>query len=188
MLELFVDASSKEFYDEEKQEFFTLKSRVIELEHSLISVSKWESKWKISFLKFIDDKNYDVEKFMDYIRCMTVTPKVDPRLYGCLTQEQILQIADYINDPMTATTFQSYRQNTGRKKILTAEVIYQRMIVNGIWKECERWHLNRLLALIRVAEISNSTNSKSNQMSSQDVRRQYQALNNARRAKYKTRG
>lgn len=175
-----------EFFDERTEEFISIKSQHIVLEHSLLSISKWESKWKKAFLDSTLEKNKKTEEeMMDYIRCMTVTPNVNPLLYRCLSNENLQAINNYINDPMTATTFSDKGHSTSRT-IITSELIYYWMVAYNIPAEYEKWHINRLLTLIRICTIkANSSNKK---MSASEIRNQNAALNAARRAKYHTSG
>ena len=184
MLRIYV--TGDEFFDEAKQEFINIKSQHIVLEHSLLSISKWESKWKKAFLDSTLEKNKKTEEeMMDYIRCMTVTPNVNPLLYKCLSNENLQAINNYINDPMTATTFGT-QQSGSSKQVITSELIYYWMIAYNIPSEYEKWHINRLLTLIRICTIK--INTKSKKMSSTEIRNQNAALNAARRAKYHTSG
>lgn len=156
MLQLHIEGG--ELFDESTSSFIDVKSQTISLEHSLLSISKWESKWKKSFLWTTD---MTPDEAIDYVRCMTVTSNVDPLLYKFLNNEHIDKIQKYIDDPMTATTFakQEGSPQRGRQKI-TAEVIYYWMIALNIPFECQKWHLNRLLTLIRVCDIKNSPKKK----------------------------
>ena len=179
MLQITIPAT--ETWDESKQEFNYTKERTLQLEHSLVSLSKWESKWCKPFLSQ-KDKTY--EETIDYIRCMTVTPNVDPDIYYCLTTENLEQINDYISSPMTATFFSNTSSSVNRE-IITSEVIYYWMIALNIPFECKKWHLNRLLTLIRVCEIKNTPPKK---RSSQEIMSQNAALNAARRAELNSKG
>lgn len=172
----------RELYDEINNEFITIPEKTICLEHSLVSVSKWESKWKKPFLSK-EPKN--IEETIDYIKCMTITQNVDSRIYSYLTKENIKDINDYIDDKMTATTFYDVRQNTGHKETVTSELIYFWMISLNIPMECQRWHLNRLLTLIKICNIKNDTGKK---MSRNEIMSRNAALNAARRKQYNTRG
>lgn len=184
MLQIFIDGN--EFFNEETEEFVTVKSQKISLEHSLLSISKWESKWKKAFLDNTLEKNKKTdEETLDYIRCMTITPNVDPLLYQCLSAENYKEINEYINDDMTATTFSGKRQNSNRQ-IVTSEIIYYWMIAYNIPVEFEKWHINRLLTLIRICGIKNDP--KQHKMSQAAIHEQNRALNEARRAKYHTKG
>ena len=173
----------REKFDEEKEEFIEAKDHVISLEHSLVSVSKWESKWHIPFLYNKTPKTN--EQILDYIRCMTITQNVDPLIYYDLDADAIDKIQKYIDDPMTATTVHD-NQNTKRSsEIVTSEVIYYWMIANNIPVEFEKWHLNRLLTLIKVCSVKNTPPKK---MSKRATMTNNAALNAARRKAYNTRG
>lgn len=180
MLQIVIPAL--EYWDEEKERFVSEKEQVLQLEHSLISLSKWESKWCKSFLS---TKELSREENMDYIRCMTITKNVSPDTYRRLTNQHIEQINEYIKAPMTATTFREGRGAKGRKRIITAELIYYWMVAFNIPVEFQKWHLNRLLTLIRVCEIENSLKKK---QSANDILRENAALNAARKAQLKTKG
>ena len=179
MLRITIPAT--ETWDESKQEFNRTKERTLQLEHSLVSLSKWESKWCKPFLSQ-KDKTY--EETIDYIRCMTITPNVDPDIYYCLTTENLEQINDYINAPMTAMSFSETNVSTNRE-IVTSEVIYYWMIALNIPFECKKWHINQLLTLIRVCEIKNAPPKK---RSRQEILSQNAALNAARRAELNSKG
>lgn len=170
-----------ELYDEEKEEFITTKPQTLHLEHSLVSLAKWESKWNKPFLTK-DNKTY--EETIDYIRCMTITQNVSEDTYRLLTSEHIQQVNEYINLPMTATTF-SNQKKTPSKEVVTAEIIYYWMISLNIPFECQKWHLNRLLTLINVCNIKNQPKKK---MSKRDILNRNKALNKARREALNTKG
>lgn len=170
-----------EMFDEQTQSFFTLKGQTLQLEHSLVSLSKWESKWCKPFLSK-ELKTLDETK--DYIRCMTITQNVDPEIYNRLSNSNIEAINKYIDAPMTATTFNNRNQSSS-KEIITSELIYYWMISFNIPMECQKWHLNRLLTLIRVCNIKNSPPKK---MGKRDIASQYASLNAARRKQFNTKG
>ena len=178
MLEIIVPG--REFFDEDKNEFVVTKSTKLTLEHSLISLSKWESKWEKPFLS--SDKT--VPETIDYIRCMTLTQNVDPLVYNSLNNENVQDVVKYIEAPMTATKVKSqkYARNS---ETVTAELIYYWMIALNIPFECQKWHLNKLLTLIEVCSIKNQPQKK---MSRSEILRSNRELNAARRAKYKTKG
>lgn len=149
-----------ELYDERTNKFINIKETTLTLEHSLVSLHKWEQKWKKPFLKEGVLQELGPVAMMDYIKCMTINKGVDDNVYLALTEDVLKQVTDYINDPMTATWFAEDREKPkGRKKrqkeILTAEVIYWQMITLQIPKEFEKWHLNSLLTLIRVCGVKN---------------------------------
>lgn len=171
-----------EGWDEEKEEFVEAKYKMLTLEHSLISLSKWESKWHKPFLSK-EEKSY--EETIDYIKCMTLTRDVDPDIYNRLTSSNISAVDRYIADSMTATTFRDDKRQKSSREIVTAEIIYHWMIALQIPFECQKWHLNRLIALIRVCEIKNGPAKK---MSRRDIMSQQAALNAARRKRLNTKG
>ena len=172
----------QEFWDEEKQEFIMMKEQTLQLEHSLISLSKWESKWCKVFLSG-KDKTYD--EILDYIKCMTLTPNVKPEVYLCLTEENVMAIQEYIGAPMTATYFSNEQSGRSSREQVTSELIYYWMIALNIPFECQKWHLNRLLTLIRVCNIKNQPPKK---RSRRDVASSYAKLNAARRQQLNSKG
>ena len=172
----------QELYDEENNEFINLPEKTICLEHSLVSVSKWESKWKKPFLS---KEPKTVEETIDYIKCMTITQNVDDKSYNYLSKKNIEDINKYIDYSMTATTFYDTRKNTGRQENITSELIYFWMISLNIPMECQKWHLNRLLTLIKICNIKNDSGKK---MSRSEINSRNAALNAARRKKLNTRG
>ena len=171
-----------EQWDEQKQEFIQTKGQTLQLEHSLVSLSKWESRWNKPFLSK-GEKTY--EETLDYIKCMTISQNVDPEVYNGLNSEHIAQINKYIEAPMTATTFSDTKNGKNNREIVTAELIYYWMIALNIPFECQKWHLNRLLTLIRVCNIKNSPPKK---MSKRATASHYAQLNAARRQQLNTRG
>lgn len=175
---------TQEGYDEEKEEFVDPIVVVLELEHSLVSISKWESTWHKAFLR---DEDKTAEELLDYIKCMTLTPDVDPDVYNHITEENVEEIKRYISAPMTATVFSknAFRGNKANKDVVTAEVIYYWMISLTIPFECQYWHLNKLITLINVCSIKNSPSKK---MSRREVMSQNTALNMARRKQLNSRG
>lgn len=178
---LTIEIPDQEFFNEETQEFFTMKGQTLQLEHSLVSLSKWESKWNKPFLSK-EDKT--IEQTIDYIKCMTITQNPKPHIYNLLTDKNILEIKNYIDAPMTATTFSNANQGHSRE-IVTSELIYYWMISLNIPMKCEKWHLNRLLTLIRVCNIKNGPAKK---MSKKEIMSRNAALNAARRKKLNTKG
>ncbi len=173
----------QEFWNEKTEEFVYGPEIVISLEHSLISISKWESKWHKPFLA---NKQPRGEELMDYIKCMTVTPNVKDEIYDRLTTADIDKILKYINDPMTATTITERDGVRHRSsEIITSELIYYWMVAMQIPFECEKWHINRLMMLIRICGIKNQPDKK---MSKRNTMQQNAALNAARRQKLHSRG
>ena len=170
-----------ERFDEKTSQISYAKETVLHLEHSLISLSKWESKWHKSFL----DDNKTEEEMLDYIRCMTIMQNVDPSVYMHLSTENMKEIKAYLDDPMTATTFNDNKRPRSKQKKTTAELIYYWMITLQIPVEFEKWHLNRLLTLIRVCNIENAPKKK---MKKGDVLKQNAMLNEQRKRMLNTRG
>ena len=181
MLQLEI-ALSPEGWDSIKQEFVEPKTQVLQLEHSLVSLSKWESKWHKPFLSR-GDMTY--EETLDYIKFMTLTENVDDEVYDHFTTLNIEQIKQYISDPMTATTFSKEENGKRNREIITAEIIYHWMIDLGIPFECEKWHLNRLITLIRVRSAKLAPPKKRGKKA---IANSYAALNAARRKQLNTRG
>lgn len=173
---------SPEGWDDVKQEFIEPKTQVLQLEHSLVSLSKWESKWKTPFYS---KKEMTAEETLDYVKCMTLTKNVDPDVYDHLTRENVKEVMDYIGDPMTATTFSKEDAKGNNREVITSELIYYWMIASNIPFECQKWHLNRLITLIRVCGIKNTPPKK---RSKREIMNRNAALNAARRKQYNTKG
>lgn len=179
MLQITIPAT--ELWNEKTNEFVKTKEQVLQLEHSLVSLSKWESKW---CKPFMSKKDITREETIDYIRCMTTTQNVDYDVYNYVTNENIQEVSKYIEAPMTATTF-SKTNNTINREIITAEIIYYWMVTLNIPFECQKWHLNRLLTLINVCNIKNQPKKKT---SKADILARNRALNAARKANLNTPG
>lgn len=178
---LTITIPAQEFFNEATQEFITTKEYTLQLEHSLVSLSKWESKWNVPFLS----KNQKtIEQTLDYIKCMTISQNIPPEVYNYLTNKNIQDINDYIESAMTATTFPE-NGNKNNREIVTSELIYYWMISLNVPMECQKWHLNRLLTLIRVCNVKNAPPKK---MSSRDIMTRNAALNAARRKKFNSKG
>lgn len=173
---------SPEGWDEERQEFVDPQVKTLQLEHSLVSISKWESKWHKAFLS---KKDKTEEEIFDYVKCMTLTQNVDPSVYDHLTVNNVNQIKAYIEDPMTATVINTNSSDKSNKETVTSELIYYWMIALNIPSEYQKWHINRLLKLIEVCNVKNSPPKK---RSKSDIMRSNAALNAARRKQLGTRG
>lgn len=184
MLNLVIPAG--EYFNPKTNEFIQVKEKSLSLEHSLVSISKWESTWHKPFLG--KEKKSKAE-ILDYVRCMTLTQNVNKSDYYRLTESDFAKIEAYIDDPMTATTFTINKKNEtpSRKNstVITNEIIYYWMIEYGVPMECQKWHLNRLLTLIRVCKINNSPKKK---MSQKDLLNRNRNLNASRRKALGTRG
>lgn len=178
-------------YDEAKEEFITLSKPVtLNLEHSLISISKWEAKYHRPYCDERHKKT--VEEFLYYVKCMTINNKqVDPNAYYAITPDQMDEILDYIEDPHSATWFgdpTKREKSTGRpvmQEIVTSEKVYAWMISLKIPAEFEKWHFNRLLTLIEVCSEMNKPPKK---MSKEELLAEYKRKNEYRRKKYNTKG
>jgi hypothetical protein len=180
MLKITIPASEQ--WDEIKGIFiYPNKEQTLQLEHSLVSLSKWESKWRKPFLTKGDKT---IQESIDYVRCMTITPNVDSDVYNFLTKNNIDEVATYIEAPMTATTFSNNKTSINRE-IITSEIIYYWMVALSIPFECEKWHLNRLLTLINVCNIKNQPAKK---MSARELYNRNKTLNAARKAELNTTG
>ena len=165
MLELVVPKSEQ--YDDDSGCFITTKEQTLRLEHSLVSLSKWEAKWHKPYLS------------------TTLTQNVDPNVYTAITPQLLAVVKDYIEDSMTATTFSKEQRGRRGREIVTAEIIYYWMISHQIPFECQKWHLNRLMTLINVCSAKTGPQKK---MSQKDIFAQNRALNAARRKRGNTRG
>ena len=181
MLQLVIPES--ELFNSDTNEFIKVKETTLSLEHSLVSLSKWESIWHKPFLS-MEKKTAD--EIISYIRCMCLTKNVDPNVFVLLDDEQVKMVREYIEDPMTATTFrEDPNKPKGHNQVITAEIIYYQMISFNIPMECQKWHLNKLMTLIRVCSIKNEPQKK---MSPNAVMKQYASLNQSRRAALHSKG
>lgn len=182
MLEL--NVGGQEYFNEETNTFSSNPPYTLKLEHSLLSISKWEAKWKKAFLN--NTKPKTPEETIDYIRCMTINKGVPEDVYSRIKQIDITKVDEYINDKMTATWFSKINNNGApSRETITSELIYYWMISYNIPFDCERWHLNRLLTLIRVCESKQGNTKK---MSKRDIIAQNRALNASRRKTHHSRG
>lgn len=192
-----LEVKGRELYDERTNKFIVIKDTTLMLEHSLVSLHKWEQKWKKPFLKEDTFKTLGAAAFIDYIRCMCMNKVVDDNVFLILSEKNIQDIMAYIDDPMTATWFaddkddKSFKNKHKKKPIQTAETIYWQMIALQIPKEFEKWHLNSLLTLIRVCGIKNEEQYKESQNGSKTRKpnlKSRAALNAKRRAAMHTKG
>ena len=180
-----INVPDREFLDDKTYEFITLKGAVLTLEHSLVSISKWEAKHK---KPFFSDNSMSIEESKDYIKCMTLTKDVPDYVYSMLTEENIKSIQEYISDPMTATTFSNINEYVKPKKPsknYTSEEIYFYMTAYNIPFECQKWHINRLLTLIRIADEKNKPPKK---MSKKAQYEKWDKINEQRKKAPKTKG
>lgn len=173
---------SAELWDEKKQVFLYTKGQTLQLEHSLVSIAKWESRWKKPFLS---KQEKTLEETIDYVKCMTLTQNVNSEVYDFLTNDNINEINQYIALPMTATHFFEEEKRSKNSEQITAEIIYYWMIALNVPFECQKWHLNRLLALLRVCDVKSKPPKKH---SRRDIMKRNTALNAERRKKWNTKG
>lgn len=187
-----LDIPDLEGWDEIHERFIYTKAVTLTFEHSLVSISKWESKWKKPYL--LEAKKTE-EELIDYFKCMTITQNVDPMVYVLMPDSAKRKLIEYIGDANSATTFhsidrelESNKKNSGKIKksnIVTSELIYYWMIAFEIPFECQRWHLNRLMALINICRIKSQTNNK---MSKKDTLANNAKLNEMRRKRAHSKG
>lgn len=190
MLEIIIPKQHYEFFDDDKNEFgeVNVKETKLQLEHSLISIKKWEQKWHKPFLGS-SEKTY--EELSDYVRCMTLTHVVDQEIYRWIPKNVLEQIVEYIKDPMTATWFNenkligAQKVVKGQKEVVTSEIIYYWMITLNIPVEFQKWHLNQLLTLIKVVNIKNG---KAEKKDPKEAAKERAALNAKRRAEMNSKG
>lgn len=171
-----------ELFDETINEFVSTKEQTLQLEHSLVSLQKWESKWCKPFLS---KREKNAEELLDYVKCMTITQNVDPNIYSFLTNENLKEINSYIEAPMTATTINEDKKAKSNREVVTAELIYYWMFSLNIPFECRKWHLNQLITLVKVCSIKNQPPKKT---SKKDLLSRNAALNAARRKQFNTTG
>ena len=171
-----------ERYDEKNNLFYEPEYKTLKLEHSLVSISKWESKWHKSFLHTVDKTD---EEVLDYIKCMTLSQNIDQDIYNHLTYNNIKDINSYINNPMTATILPEDKSGRRNRQIVTSELIYYWMIAYNIPVEFQKWHLERLMTLIRVCAIHNEPPKK---RSKSELMSRHAALNAARRRQLNSKG
>ena len=173
MLEL--NIPEREVFDETKNEFIRTKPVSLKLEHSLVSISKWESIYEKPFL---DGKDKSIEETKVYIKCMTITQNIDPLVYEVMSSDEFKQIENYLNKKMTATVIKEIDTTKKTSQFVTSELIYYWMVALSIPLECQKWHINRLITLIKICEEKNKPPKKM----ARSVRNKHNsALNAARR-------
>jgi hypothetical protein len=176
-----ITVPAREWFDNKKGEFSSTKEQELQLEHSLVSISKWEAKWCKPFMSKTEKT---LEETIDYVRCMTITQNVNPDIYKVLSAGNIKDVDAYIRAPMTATIIKDLEKKTNRE-IVTSELIYYWMVAFSIPFECQKWHLNRLITLIDVCNIKSKPPKK---MGKKEILSRNAALNAARRKALKSNG
>lgn len=182
---LTVNVKKGEMFNEFTNEFSYFEGGTLQLEHSLVSIRKWEAKWHISFL---ETEKLTIPQIKDYIRCMTLNKPKDSKIYDFISSEDIKDVIKYIKDPHTATWFAKGISNgtlKSRREKITAELIYYWMISLNIPTEFEKWHLNQLMTLIRVVSAKSKSPKKRNP---KEAAMEIERLNEERKAKWNTRG
>lgn len=188
MITITVDPGPRlEYWDKEKEEFVVIeeldKPYTLNLEHSLISVSLWESRWHIPFIS--KDGRHTPEQTLDYIKCMTITKNVPDKVYPRIKASDIEKISDYINDPMIAPVYRASNKKKNKGQVVTSITVYGWMTSLQIPWEAQKWHFNRLLELV---EEVNSNNTPPEKMSKKDILDRNRKINEERRKKYNSKG
>ena len=189
---LTIKIPAQELYDHKARRFITVSEKTLTFEHSLLSISKWEAKWHKSFMSLtnISKPTPETEEQMrDYVRCMCLTKDVDDNVFYALDQKAIDEIRNYIEDPMTGTTFKKKEQKSSRKQIITNEIVYYWMTeLNIPFEPCQKWHYNHLMALIQVASIEKQPRKKKGKRGEQEAIKRMAAENARRREMFHTNG
>lgn len=183
----------REYFDNRTQEFVTIDEIHIEpihlkLEHSLMSIAKWESRWH---KPFIGRDDLSGEELVDYIRCMTVNQVKNPSVYEWLTQEDLLEIIAYMQDQQSAWEIRPSKEQKKDTKPTSVESIYYAMIQYGIPAEYEQWHFKRLMALLDYCDSKGGSVSGAGgqkKRSEREIMEMYRALNEKNRKKYNSKG
>ena len=171
-----IEIPKGEYWDEAKEEFLHTKAYTLRLEHSLISISKWESKWHISFF----ETKLNPEQFLSYIKCMSLSNDVPDEAYGRLGEKEITEIIEYINDPMTASSVHEKPGTRAGREVVTSELIYYWMTKFNIPWDCEKWHINRLIMLIRICIAKENGGQKMSKAETYAKQAQIRARNRAK--------
>ncbi len=187
---LVIKIEKSEFFNEKTNEFIEVPEYTLHMEHSLVSISKWEAEFEKPFL---DKKTQrTAEETLSYIKYMTFEQNIPDLVFNNLSADNIKKINNYIEKKMTATWFRDDQPNQKHPKIsagiITSEIIYYWMVELGIPLECQKWHINRLLTLIKVCNEKHKEAQGENKMSKKQIAARNRALNLKRRARMKSRG
>ena len=167
---------AKELFDDRLNEFRQVKAQDVTLEHSLISISKWESKWHKPFLDS-SIKTRSLDESYDYIRMMSLDPNVNPDFVYAMTTKQMKELEIYITDPMTATTIKYYKnEKRPNRELVTSELIYFWMTAYQIPFTCEKWHINRLMKLIELCAVKNDPEATKGMAKNDILRSNYNTI------------
>lgn len=183
MYELII--KEKELLDEESYEFIHTKRYKIVIEHSLVSISKWEAFYEESFFEVKAISDMDRNKFLKYVKFMTITQNIDDAVYTYLDEDELGQIIGYMNSKQTATVINKLEKNTNEDTFITSELVYYWMVALRIPSDYQKWHINRLLTLITICNIKQNPPEKSNES---DILSRYERMNQERIANFKNRG
>jgi len=175
---------TEEGFDDESQRFVPAATFDLELEHSLVSLSKWESRFEKPFLT---SKDKSPEELLAYLEMMCLTTEIPPEVFPKFSRDNLDELNKYINSRQTATWFNDKDQRPSRD-VITSELIYYWMVAFNIPFECQFWHLNRLLTLIKVCNIKNTPPQKGRRMNRAEAMSRQNSLNAQRRAAAKSRG
>lgn len=179
---LVIVVPGQELFDNEKQKFITTEDVTLRMEHSLVAIHNWESKWHKPFLT---PNGRTGEEVFDYFRMMCLDDDVDPTVFDRITEENLREIQAYMENTMTATTFSNLPDRPGRQEIVTAEIVYYWMVSLQIPLDRETWHFGRLIALIKTV---NGKNAPKKKMNTKDALAQQRELNAQRRAAMQSNG
>lgn len=179
---LTITVGVEEYFDEQTETFVEQGGIAIDLEHSLVSLSKWEQIFEKPFLA---EGEKTTEEVLAYVQCMCLTPNIPPEVFQNLSDKNYSEINTYIDAKMTATWFNEAQPSTRSSEKITSELIYYWLVAFQIPFECQYWHLNRLFTLIKVFNIKNS---KPKKMSRAELAERNRTLNAQRRAELDSQG
>lgn len=179
---LTITVGATDFFNEETGSFEIHGGTELQLEHSLVSLSKWEA---IHETPFLGESKKTPEQLLSYIECMLLTENPPGNLLEKLSKDNVDTVQTYIDRKMTATWFSEVRPQARNQEVITAELIYYWLTVFHIPFECETWHLNRLFTLVRICSLKQD---KPKKMSRAEVARRNRELNAQRKAQMGTKG